>query len=1064
MIRVNFYRAVVASAVLGWSALLASAQEMPSRTRLIDAQEATNIATSIQLRSTIAPRHSVVLSPSKALLQDAANNARSHAKGVASEQTVSTILGLSKEAPVAPYYVGPVLDSGMAATTLFWRAVPGGSITHIAVSSAGAMGLRAKLQLPAGLKMGEIRVATTVDGAAEALPLSLSQDGVLWTPYTEGSTQIIEIFTPQKVNDAQIQVVSVSHFTESILTGKVAKDPSIPSVPTAGSCTIDVVCTTNNPALDSAVAERSNSVAKINFATPKGNFICSGTLINSNTGAVPVPYFLLANHCISTNSEAASVSTIWFRKNMSCGANVANENNAFFSGQVTLSGGAQLVFTNQMADSTLLRLNQNPPAGAVFSGWNAALLNNGDAVISLSHPAGAPMKWAQGTVNVIMANGQSSTTNTTGQLGLQGYNQQMYGIFFTQGIIEGGSSGSGLFTTGTDGGLQLRGVLSSSTLRNGTSLSCTNLNENSNYGRFEIFYEQIKYFLNGQMLPAGDDYPNQPSATGPVLPLNGTLSASLNYIGDLDVFRVVVTEPGTLSVGSRGLAADGTPLDTIAILLQSDGSCMPDPTGKSECNNNATNDDAPDTVPPTSPRETNFLIKDIAVQPGTYYVSVGMWDPQAVTPNGYQVYSTFVSARSPQTITFLNPDSQPLSNGTVPFTATASSGLSVTVSSLTTSVCNVSGSNITLSGAGVCTITADQAGNTIYATAAQVSQSFIVYTAQPLSKRGAIDIDGNSKSVLLVRSPNATVPLQSGRLGNSQFVFTPQADPGPSFRLVGATDFDGNGKTDLAFQNPTALDVNGRSNVLAWNDFAAINERTIRLVKPVWDVQAVGDLDGDGLGDLVWRYVAADPRDTGVSYIWFSNGGLAPVVRKRGGAPLDWKLLGAADLNGDGAADMIYISPTGAIRALMATAARTCANLSVGDMPAGFTALKLADFTGKRRADMLIRNQSTGQTSLLSLNAVGVPLPPYVGAPDDPNASCTATTQVVASKIINLPFADPTWQFYAAGDFNGDGIFDIVWLQPNGTLTVWLMGSNGVLQTTIANAGNAPSGYSVFQP
>lgn len=1064
MIRAYFCRAVVTSAIFGWSALLASAQEMPSRARSIDAQEAASNATTIQLRSTIAPRFSVVLSPSQALLREAANSARGKAKGAASEKTVSTLLGLGKEPPVAPYYVGPVLDSGMAAKELFWQAVPGGNVTHIVVSSAGAMGIRAKLQLPPGLKIGEIRVAATVNGVAEALPLRLSQDGVLWTPYIEGSEQIIEIFTPQKVSKAQIRVVSVSHFTESILTGKVAKDPSIPSAPTAGSCTIDVACTTNSPALDSAIAERSNSVAKINFATPSGNFICSGTLINSNTGSVPFPYFLLANHCISTQAEAASVSTIWFRKNLSCGANVANENNAFFPGQVTLSGGAQLVFTNQMADSTLLRLNQNPPAGTVYSGWNAALLNNGDPVISLSHPAGAPMKRAQGTVDVITATGQPSTTNTTGLLGLQGYNQQMYGIFFTQGIIEGGSSGSGLFTVGTDGGLQLRGVLSSSTLRNGTSLSCTNLNENANYGRFEIFYEQIKYFLNGQALPASDDYPNQPSPTGPVLPLNGTLNASLNYIGDLDVFRVVVTEPGTLSVGSRGLAADGTPLDTMAILLQSDGSCMPDPTGKSECNNNATNDDAPDTVPPASPRDTNFLIKDIAVQPGTYYVSVGMWDPQAITPSGYQVYSTFVSARSPQTITFLNPDSQPLSNGTVPFTATASSGLSVTVSSLTTSVCSVTGSNISLSGAGVCTITADQAGNTIYATAAQVSQSFIVYTAQPLSKRGAIDIDGNNKSVLLVRSPNAIVPLRGGRLQSNQFVFTPQADPGPSFRLVGATDFDGNGKTDLAFQNPTVLDVNGRSNVLAWNDFSAVNERTIRLVKPVWDVQAVGDLDGDGLGDLVWRYVADDPRDTGVSYIWFSNGGLDPVVRKRGGAPLSWKLLGAADLNGNGAADMIYISPTGNIRALMATAARTCANFSAGDIPSGFTALKLADFTGKRRGDILIRNESTGETRLLSLNAVGMSLPPYIGDPADPNASCTASTQVVPSKVINLPFADPTWQFYAAGDFNGDGIFDIVWKQSNGTLTVWLMGSNGVVQTTIANAGIAPSGYTVFQP
>ena len=93
---------------------------------------------------------------------------------------------------------------------------------------------------------------------------------------------------------------------------------------------------------------------------------------------------------------------------------------------------------------------------------------------------------------------------------------------------------------------------------------------------------------------------------------------------------------------------------------------------------------------------------------------------------------------------------------------------------------------------------------------------------------------------------------------------------------MGAVDFDGNGKSKPAFsfilQNPNQLDIDGRSNVFAWNDFLPANQRVIRLVKPVWDVQAVGDLDGDGLGDLVWRYVVTNSPDTGVSYIWFANG------------------------------------------------------------------------------------------------------------------------------------------------------------------------------------------------
>ena len=247
------------------------------------------------------------------------------------------------------------------------------------------------------------------------------------------------------------------------------------------------------------------------------------------------------------------------------------------------------------------------------------------------------------------------------------------------------------------------------------------------------------------------------------------------------------------------------------------------------------------------------------------------------------------------------------------------------------------------------------------------------------------------------------------------------------------------------------------------------NQRLIRPLKPAWIVQAVGDLDGDGLGDLVFRWTGFTPDrpgDTGVSYIWFTNPGVGvlPQVRKRGGAPLDWTLLGAADINFDGAADMIYISPANQIRALMATPSRTCANLLVGDVPAGFKALKFADFTGGRRGDILMRNPTTGAVSLMLLNAAGYTLPPPGANPDDPNAACSPSSSVVATATRSLPVTDPTWQFYAAGDLDSDGIMDIVWLRADGTLTVWLMNAGGGAPTVLDNIGTAPVGFSVIQP
>ena len=387
------------------------------------------------------------------------------------------------------------------------------------------------------------------------------------------------------------------------------------------------------------------------------------------------------------------------------------------------------------------------------------------------------------------------------------------------------------------------------------------------------------------------------------------------------------------------------------------------------------------------------------------------------------------------------------------------------------------------SGAPVVTLTAASASGAYFAgwsgctsvttttcqvsvdAARSVSATFSTTPAlAPLAKRGGIDIDGQGKSALVVRASTGT-QLQAGRLVNNAFQWTVMSDPGADFRLIAAVDFAGNGKSDLPMlrDNPALLNANGQGIAQFWPDFLPTTTAFLRDVKPAWDVQAVGDLDGDGFGDLVWRFRGQSPNidDQGVSYIWFTNGSGVTQVRKRGGAPLTWTLLGAADLNADGAVDMLYVSPANAMRALMATAARTCANLSAGTIPVGFTALKLADFTGNRRGDVLVRNQATGEVRVIRLNAAGLTLPAFTGDPDDQNASCTSSTLSLTQTVFNIAVpADPTWSYFASGDFNGDGIFDVVWKRPDNTLTLWLMNANGAAPTVINNAGIAPASSS----
>jgi hypothetical protein len=94
-----------------------------------------------------------------------------------------------------------------------------------------------------------------------------------------------------------------------------------------------------------------------------------------------------------------------------------------------------------------------------------------------------------------------------------------------------------------------------------------------------------------------------------------------------------------------------------------------------------------------------------------------------VTVNGVGI-----APLTPQTITFSNPGAQVVGTP-LTLSATASSGLAVTFTSATSSVCTVSGDTATFLTAGTCTIDANQAGNATYAAAPQVQQSFAVNLA-----------------------------------------------------------------------------------------------------------------------------------------------------------------------------------------------------------------------------------------------------------------------------------------------------------------------------------------------
>ena len=88
------------------------------------------------------------------------------------------------------------------------------------------------------------------------------------------------------------------------------------------------------------------------------------------------------------------------------------------------------------------------------------------------------------------------------------------------------------------------------------------------------------------------------------------------------------------------------------------------------------------------------------------------------------VTRTFQISKVNQTITFTSPGNQKMAASPLTVNATASSGLPVTLTSSTTSVCTVIGMTITFVAPGFCTIVASQAGDANYNAAPSVTRSF----------------------------------------------------------------------------------------------------------------------------------------------------------------------------------------------------------------------------------------------------------------------------------------------------------------------------------------------------
>jgi gliding motility-associated-like protein len=149
----------------------------------------------------------------------------------------------------------------------------------------------------------------------------------------------------------------------------------------------------------------------------------------------------------------------------------------------------------------------------------------------------------------------------------------------------------------------------------------------------------------------------------------------------------------------------------------------------------------------------NYLLEGTPTVTGDFDITLIVYEPLNTTSNSTQSFTLGVSTAS-QTITFGTLEAKTFGDATFDLTATASSGLGVSYTSSDPTVATISGSTVTLVGAGTATITAIQEGNTNYEAATSVDQTLavnkadqtITFTTIPDKTYGDLDFELTASS------------------------------------------------------------------------------------------------------------------------------------------------------------------------------------------------------------------------------------------------------------------------------------------------------------------------------
>lgn len=297
------------------------------------------------------------------------------------------------------------------------------SVWAATITSPGAVAIRVRLE---NVRIPNRAELYFLNDAGEAYGpytgTGRNQTGAFWSDPVMGDSGTV-LLRGADLAHASLRITKVAHV--AIDFAGPASDGGI-----ASFCTYNASCIENNSCIDEpAVNDAEWAVAKMRWIDGAYIYICSGGLIADTDPDTQIPYFLTANHCISSDTTASNL-VAYFQFTLPCGSTACT--GSFNAAPSPRTVGATVVATGMWGDFTLLQLSQTPPAGSIYLGWNSTPIayTDGADLHRVSHPMGAPQAYSHHQVDAF--------TGTCGgwPRGAWIYSQDILGA------TEGGSSGS----------------------------------------------------------------------------------------------------------------------------------------------------------------------------------------------------------------------------------------------------------------------------------------------------------------------------------------------------------------------------------------------------------------------------------------------------------------------------------------------------------------------------------------------------------------------------------------------------------------------------------------------